>query len=121
MSRAIAQREFGVVAQRVFHVVGQPLGALADGAVVDGVGSNGVHLAPPPARAERNNGPEGVVELLPLFCGNMLGHLVGIVGVLGFGEPGANIRRSGWRDFVRLGGSFDRGNEFFGRHGERSL
>ena len=46
-------------------IVGEPLGALADRSVVDGVGADREHRAAAASGAKGNHGPVGVVEILP--------------------------------------------------------
>ncbi len=56
------------------HVGCQPLSTFADRAIVDGIGSDGVHASAPTASSEGNYGPEDVIQLLPVVSGNMLDH-----------------------------------------------
>ena len=100
---AQAQR---LAADLVLHVIGQPRGALADGAVVDGVGADGVHLAAPPAGAEGDRRPEGVVQFLPAAGGEVLGHRRGILGQIGLGEPDADVARGPGRELPLGRGRF---------------
>ena len=73
------------------RVIGQPLGRLADGTVVDGVGADGIHHAPPPAGAEGNRRPEDVVQLLPLSGRHVLHDLRGILGKPRQAQPQAKM------------------------------
>ena len=75
----------------LLDVVGQALGAFADGAVVDGVAADRVHPPAASAGAEGDDGPEDVVQLLPFAGGQVLGHLGGIVGQVRLGQPGADV------------------------------
>src|SRR5690606_38958486 len=85
-------------------VVGQPLGAFADGAIVDGVGANRIHSPAPPAGAEGDDGPKSVVERLPFLLAEVLRHLERVQGVTRLGEPFANILDRAGRQ-LRLPGS----------------
>src|SRR5262245_53591050 len=73
------------------YVIGQALGTFAYRPVVDGVRADGVHAAAATAGAEGNDGPEGVVQLLPLFGGNVLGDLRRVIHISRLGEPAANV------------------------------
>ena len=84
-------RQRRAVPERVLHVIGQPLGALADRAVVDRVRADRIHLAAPAAGAERDHRPEHVVEHLPLAGRDVRGDFVGVFGVARLGEPGADV------------------------------
>ena len=61
-------------------VIGQALHAFGHGAIVDGIGADGIHFAAAAGGAEGNDGPEGVVEFLPLAGGDVIGDDRGIVG-----------------------------------------
>jgi len=75
----------------LLDVVGQPLGTLADRAVVDGVGADRIHATSPAAGPEGDDRPEGVVQLLPHAGGQMLGDLRGVFLQMGFGQPGSDV------------------------------
>ena len=77
---------------RALYIIREPLGALPNRAIVDGVGANGIHPAAAPARAKGNRRPEGIIQLLPFSSRHALGDLGYIFRVSGFGEPIPNIR-----------------------------
>ena len=59
----------------------QPLCALANGSFIDRVGTKLIHAAAPSPRAERDDRPEHIIQLLPSSPLDMLenGRLVGLV------------------------------------------
>ena len=101
---------FGV---KGFYVVGQTLGALADGAVVDRVAANWVHSSSATAGAKRDDRPKGVVEGLPLLGLDMLGDLRGVLGVASFGQPGMDMIAGTGSDFFGCDGLLDLVEERF--------
>ena len=68
-------------------IVGQPLSAFADGAIVDGVRTERVHHASPASGAEGDHCPEHVVQLLPFFVLYVFGNRWRIGRVPAFGKP----------------------------------
>ena len=71
VSRAITH-DRGVPLPCGRDVVGQAAGTLGDRPLVQDVGADRVHHAPPAAGAELEDGVEGVVEDFPPACGDIL-------------------------------------------------
>src|SRR5262249_50576561 len=90
-------------------VVGDALGAFADGAVVDGVRADGVHFSAAAAGAERDDRPKGVVEFFPLAGGDLGGDFGRVFRVARFGEPAANHGDRVGRELFISGGLVERG------------
>ena len=88
-------------------VVGQALGALADGTLVNCARADRIHPPTSSAGAKGDDGPKHIVERLPLFLFNMLGDLRGVVGVVGLGEPGADIFDRAVGEFSVRGGGVE--------------
>src|SRR6185503_6375303 len=77
------------------------LSTLSNRPVIDDVAADGVHLASPAAGTERDDGPEGVVELLPFAGGDVLGDLPGVFRIARIGEPDLDVCGCGGSYFFR--------------------
>ena len=100
----------------LLRIVGQALGTLADGAIVNRIGANGVHPPAASAGAKGNDRPEGVVERLPLALLNMLGHLGGVLRIAGFGEPVFDVVDRRFRNLAVGRGLLDLAEDCFVGH-----
>ena len=109
-------------------IVGEPLGALADRSVVDGVGADREHRAAAASGAKGNHGPVGVVEILPgsLRRARRRGPVDEVaergseLRVAGFGEPDADRLEGVIGEGAGGVRRFNRG-ETGGEHGWRGL
>src|SRR5438105_2075653 len=72
-------------------VIGQASGALADGAVVQDVCPDRIHLAAPPARAELQYGVESVVQNFPMAGLDVLGQSLTVLRERCLGEPAPDV------------------------------
>src|SRR5262245_32362653 len=77
--------------ESVLHIISQTLRAFADRPIVNGIGTDRVHLPAAPASTERNHRPEHIVENLPFAGSNMGGNFVAIFRVARLSQPGANV------------------------------
>ena len=93
VSRAITQRPRASAPFFAGDVVGQAPRALGHRPLVQDVGADRVHLAPPPAGAELEHGVEGIVELRPAARLDVLDQPGAIRGERGLGEPSPDVRR----------------------------
>ena len=77
-------------------VIGKPLRTFANRPIVDGVRSDWVHAAAPPTGAKRNDGPEHIIEFLPMVVPNVIDHLLAVLGISILGQPRADVLFRRW-------------------------
>jgi hypothetical protein len=75
----------------LLHIIGQPLGALADRPVIDCVRTNGVHAAAPSAGAERDHRPECIIQLLPFRLLDVFDDQRRILCITWLGQPRSDV------------------------------
>ena len=97
------------IAKLLIEVVGETLGALSNRSIVDRIAPNLVHPAATSARAEWDDGPEDVIQDLPLLGGDVLKHRVSVRLVARFAEPHLDVRLGRGGEPARIDRLLNRG------------
>ena len=75
-------------------IFSQSLCAFANGSIVDCIGPDVVHSATPPACAERNDGPERIIQCLPFLGFDLLENFGQVRGVPVLRQPTDDVFQS---------------------------